>query len=85
LKNLVERLVLTSQRNLVTSQTLRKELSKSPKEELLIRIGTTIEEAERLLIVRTLRSLGNHREQTAKRLGISVRSLHYKLKRFGLS
>lgn len=47
--------------------------------------GTLLEEAERDALMRALRMHGGHREKTAEALGISRRTLQYKLKRFGLS
>jgi DNA-binding NtrC family response regulator len=45
----------------------------------------SLEEAEKLAILRALDENGNHRERTADALGISRRTLQYKLKKFGLT
>ncbi len=45
----------------------------------------SLEEAERDALVRALGSHGGHREKTADALGISRRTLQYKLKKFGLT
>jgi len=45
----------------------------------------SLEEAEREALVRALDSHGGHREKTADALGISRRTLQYKLKKFGLT
>ncbi|MCM0756647.1 sigma-54 dependent transcriptional regulator [Desulfovibrio aminophilus] len=45
----------------------------------------SLEEAEREALVRALGAHGGHREKTADALGISRRTLQYKLKRFGLT
>jgi DNA-binding NtrC family response regulator len=45
----------------------------------------SLEEAEKLAILRALEENGNHRERTADALGISRRTLQYKLKKFGLT
>ena len=42
------------------------------------------EEAEKDAIGAALAASEYHREQTAKSLGISVRTLHYKMSRYGL-
>ena len=47
--------------------------------------GTLLEEAERNALLQALRMHGGHREKTAEALGISRRTLQYKLKRFGLN
>ncbi len=44
-----------------------------------------LEEAERNVLIRTLNAHDGHREQTADALGISRRTLQYKLKKFGLT
>ena len=48
------------------------------------RIGATLQEVEREIIVRTLRSTGNNRQRTAQILGISRRALYNKLERYGI-
>ncbi len=45
----------------------------------------SLEEAEKLAIMRALEENGNHREHTADALGISRRTLQYKLKKYGLT
>ena len=44
-----------------------------------------LEDAERSVLVQTLRAHQGHREKTAEALGISRRTLQYKLKKFGLN
>jgi DNA-binding NtrC family response regulator len=46
-------------------------------------IGTTVEEAERLLILKTLESTHNNKTRAAEILGISLKTLHNKLKEYG--
>jgi transcriptional regulator with PAS, ATPase and Fis domain len=45
-------------------------------------VGTNLEEAERVLIVRTLAAAGNNKTQAAHTLGISLKTLHNKLRRY---
>ena len=45
----------------------------------------SLDEAEKQAIIRALEENGNHRERTADALGISRRTLQYKLKKFGLT
>jgi DNA-binding NtrC family response regulator len=47
--------------------------------------GTTVAEAERLLILDTLRRAGGNRTETARRLGVDVKTIRNKLKRYGES
>ncbi|MEO6830497.1 MAG: helix-turn-helix domain-containing protein, partial [Acidobacteriaceae bacterium] len=48
-------------------------------------VGTTVDEAERRLILRTLQSTGNNKTRAAEILGISLKTLHNKLKEYGSS
>jgi DNA-binding NtrC family response regulator len=48
-------------------------------------VGTTVGEAERLLIVKTLESTNNNKTRAAEILGISLKTLHNKLKEYGSS
>jgi DNA-binding NtrC family response regulator len=50
-----------------------------------VRVGTTVGEAERLLILRTLESTGQNKTRAAEILGISLKTLHNKLKEYGRS
>jgi transcriptional regulator with PAS, ATPase and Fis domain len=45
-------------------------------------IGTTVDEAERQLILRTLTHTGNNKTRAAEILGISLKTLHNKLHRY---
>jgi DNA-binding NtrC family response regulator len=49
------------------------------------RVGTTVEEAERGLIMRTLEHTKNNKTKAAEILGISLKTLHNKLKEYGAS
>jgi transcriptional regulator with PAS, ATPase and Fis domain len=46
-------------------------------------VGTTVEEAERQLILKTLESTSNNKTRAAEILGISLKTLHNKLKEYG--
>ena len=46
-------------------------------------IGTTVDEAERLLIIKTLDHTHNNKTKAAEILGISLKTLHNKLKEYG--
>ena len=47
-----------------------------------LRVGTTVDEAERRLILRTLAYTGNNKTRAAEILGISLKTLHNKLNRY---
>jgi len=46
-------------------------------------VGTTVGEAERLLILKTLEATSNNKTRAAEILGISLKTLHNKLKEYG--
>jgi DNA-binding NtrC family response regulator len=46
-------------------------------------VGTTVGEAERLLILKTLEATNNNKTRAAEILGISLKTLHNKLKEYG--
>jgi DNA-binding NtrC family response regulator len=47
-----------------------------------IPLGTSMAEAERQLILGTLRHYGNHKERTAAALGVSLKTLYNRLKEY---
>ena len=49
---------------------------------ITVRVGTTVDEAERLLILRTLEATGQNKTRAAEILGVSLKTLHNKLKEY---
>jgi len=47
-----------------------------------VRVGATVGEAERLLILRTLEFTGQNKTRAAEMLGVSLKTLHNKLKEY---
>ena len=47
-----------------------------------VRVGTTVDEAERALILRTLEATGQNKTRAAEILGVSLKTLHNKLKEY---
>jgi DNA-binding NtrC family response regulator len=47
-----------------------------------VRVGSTMEEAERQLILRTVESTGQNKTRAAEILGLSIKTLHNKLKEY---
>ncbi|MFC2075076.1 sigma-54 interaction domain-containing protein [Bdellovibrionota bacterium] len=82
LENTIERAVLLCQGTVITSQDLRLELSTVDQDRPEVTIGGTIREAERALILTTLKRCNGNRTQAAKHLGISLRTLRNKLARY---
>jgi DNA-binding NtrC family response regulator len=86
LRNAVECLVLTCHRPVVGVDDLPDFLRAHDRNaaSFPIRPGMTLAEVERLLIRQTLTRETSNREAAARMLGISRRTLQYKLKQYGL-
>lgn len=86
LRNIVERLVVTVKEDNILPDHLPEEVRTMPDNEpsITIPLGTSLENVEREVIRRTLVDITHNREQAAQLLGISVRSLQYKIKEFGI-
>ncbi|HTW78060.1 MAG TPA: sigma-54 dependent transcriptional regulator [Terracidiphilus sp.] len=50
-----------------------------------VHVGTTVDEAERMLILRTLEATGQNKTRAAEILGVSLKTLHNKLKEYNRS
>jgi DNA-binding NtrC family response regulator len=87
LRNMIERLVVVCRTTEVAEADLPEFIALHERvvPEFVLRAGMTIAEAERMLIRKTLALVTSNREEAARLLGISRRTLHYKLKRYGLS
>ena len=55
-----------------------------PEEPGLVVEGTSLDELERAAILKTLEDTGGNKSEAARRLGITRRTLHKKLKQYGL-
>ena len=91
LRNVVQRLVVTSESALVESRQVSEVLGEPLETEdapvaasITLPLGSTIDEAERELIRHTVQRMTSNRREAAEILGISVRALQYKLKQYGL-
>jgi len=86
LRNLIERLVLTCHDSTIEVKDLPDFLRAhdTAATTFTIRPSMSLAEVEKLLIRQTLIHLTSNREEAAKLLGISRRSLQYKLKQYGL-
>jgi DNA-binding NtrC family response regulator len=52
-------------------------------EGIRLEVGTTVGEAEKMLILKTLAANNNNKTRAAEVLGISLKTLHNKLKEYG--
>ncbi len=67
----------------VSGPAAAAQTSASPEGGVRFEIGTTVEEAEKGLILRTLEHTRNNKTRAAEILGISLKTLHNKLKEYG--
>jgi len=87
LRNAIERMVLVSPARTLTPEHLPPHLqsrSATPSASLSLPPGMTLAEAEAELIRAALGHCGGNRTEAARLLGISRRSLHYRLKEISL-
>jgi two-component system NtrC family response regulator len=100
LKNCMERLVVTVEGPIIHLEDLPKEMQGArplspasdsapgnllaPATEDVPPLETAVAEVEKATILAALERCGHHRERTAALLGISVRTLHYKMNRYSL-
>ncbi|HUZ03784.1 MAG TPA: sigma-54 dependent transcriptional regulator [Acidobacteriaceae bacterium] len=90
LRNTLERAVILSGDGNLSRAHLPQGFGTSPRqvatdrqEQVSVSVGTTVNELERLLILKTLESTGNNKTRAAEILGISLKTLHNKLKEYG--
>ena len=86
IRNVIERLVVTVNADEIDEHHLTAELleEQCPGVSSGLTLAEITEAAEKEAIQSALISRNYHREQTAKSLGISLRTLHYKMSRYGL-
>jgi len=54
-------------------------------EKLVFSVGeTTVADAERTLIIKTLEHAGNNKAEAARQLGVDVKTIYNKLKAYGI-
>ncbi|HET7874135.1 MAG TPA: sigma-54 dependent transcriptional regulator [Methylomirabilota bacterium] len=90
LRNTLERALIGCDGDLITPAQLTPAPARAPAvetaggaNEITFSIGTSLDEVEKGLILRTLAALGNNKTRTAEMLGISLKTLHNKLKAYG--
>ena len=90
LRNTLERAVIVCDTHLAEQRHLPPNFGSSGLkvtagngEGIHLDVGTTVEEAEKMLIVKTLAATNNNKTRAAEILGISLKTLHNKLKEYG--
>ena len=85
LRNVIERAVIVARKGWIETVHLpafirdRKDESASG---VVLPAGSTVADAERLLILETLKQMGNNKSRAARALGIDVKTIRYKLKSY---
>ncbi len=87
LRNTIERAMIVCETDLVASRHLPPSIASETKgdgpDSITVPFGISLEEAEKDLIRRTLASVNNNKTKAAEILGISLKTLHNKLHRYG--
>jgi DNA-binding NtrC family response regulator len=90
LRNVIERAVIVCEGSVVEQRHMPpgfgQASSRTTAQEadaVRLGVGTTVGEAERMLILKTLESTHNNKTRAAEILGISLKTLHNKLKEYG--
>jgi len=89
LKNILERAVILAKGSRIEPTHLPEYVliptASDVGDALKISEGVTAAEAERELILRTLKATGNNKAETARRLGLDVKTVRNKLKTYGIN
>jgi DNA-binding NtrC family response regulator len=88
LRNVLERAAIVCDREVIGRQHLPAEFGHAPATagaglaEIRFPVGTTVDQMERELICQTLAATSNNKTRAAELLGISLKTLHNKLKEY---
>ena len=86
LRNVIERAVILCTGRQITLADLPKHmLVIEHPNEIVLPLGTTVDDAERQLILRTLEMHNNNKTRAAETLGVSLKTLHNKVSRYRLN
>ena len=84
LRNCVDRLVAVVDGPVIHADDLPKEMRTPSVRPGVLNLEAAVQEMEKATILAALAQCNNHRERTAQILGISARTLRYKLNRYSL-
>jgi DNA-binding NtrC family response regulator len=86
LRNVIERAVVSCENGLITADCLPiAPLGAAPAERtnvVVLPVGTTLDDGEKQLILRTLQSVNNNKTRAAEILGTTPKTLHNKARRW---
>src|SRR5579864_8392919 len=90
LRNTIERAIIVCDSGMIETKHLPPGFGQAPlraaasdPDAVRLGVGTTVEEAEKMLILKTLEATSNNKTRAAEILGISLKTLHNKLKEYG--
>jgi DNA-binding NtrC family response regulator len=90
MRNTLERAIIVCEGALIETKHLPPGFGQAPMrisaedpDSVHLGVGTTVEEAEKQLIIKTLEATNNNKTRAAEILGISLKTLHNKLKEYG--
>src|SRR6202163_605612 len=90
LRNTLERAIIVCDGAVIETRHLPPGFGQAPlrtsandPDAVRLGVGTTVEEAEKMLILKTLEATSNNKTRAAEILGISLKTLHNKLKEYG--
>jgi transcriptional regulator with PAS, ATPase and Fis domain len=91
LRNTIERAVVLCGEGQIQSRHLPpgfgtrpiRAVNELPPNAIQLEVGATVDDAERMLIFKTLESTHNNKTRAAEILGISLKTLHNKLREYG--
>jgi DNA-binding NtrC family response regulator len=87
LRNVMERAVVLTKSNWITEDALPASIRSghSADQKLVLDVGnTTVAEAEKELLIRTLKLAGNNKAEAARLLGLDVKTIYNKLKTYNI-
>jgi DNA-binding NtrC family response regulator len=86
LRNVIERAVVATEADVITAEHLAlgptAAAPMASADSVVLPLGSTLDSAERQLLLRTLASTGNNKTRAAEILGITPKTLHNKLQRY---
>jgi DNA-binding NtrC family response regulator len=89
LRNVMERAVILTRGPWIEPSHLPAYImntpASDPKAKIVLPTGVTAAEAEKELILRTLRLTGNNKAEAARQLGLDVKTIRNKLKAYGIN
>ncbi len=87
LRNVIQRAVISAAEDILRTRNLPSRISQYQDRDnkMTIKVGMTLAQVEKELIIRTLAHAGENRSRTSEILGISRRALYNKIDRYGIS